>query len=98
MAEGVGAFTTRVVAKGVKVYATWPNVFHHPEYDANPQVAANLVAIRGFWEKLGIPVLGEPSGAWFDAKYMYDTSYHLNREGVAIRTRKFADVLEAIIP
>ena len=70
----------------VKVLASWPNTFAHPDYFDNPTVKANFALITNYWKSLEVPVVGKPSDAMLAAEFFHDTYYHLNSKGVAVRT------------
>ena len=70
----------------VKVLASWPNTFAHPNYFDNPTVKANFALITNYWKSLEVPVVGKPSDAMLAAEFFHDTYYHLNSKGVAVRT------------
>jgi len=72
--------------KEVKVLASWPNTFAHPDYFDNPTVKANFGLITNYWKSLQVPVVGKPSDAMLAAEFFHDTNYHLNSKGVAVRT------------
>jgi hypothetical protein len=38
-------------------------------------------------------MIGEPEIALMPLRYFYDTQYHLNAEGIAIRSRRLAEAL-----
>ena len=78
----------------VTLLASWPNIFAHPDYFNNQRVAANFKTIELFWKDQDVEVVGNPFDAMFQADYFHDTIYHLNSEGVAIRTAKLTKDLK----
>jgi len=90
-------FVERALDNEIEVYATWPNVFGHPDYIDTEQVVQNCEIIRGFWKGLGVNILGEPKDSFFGAEYIHNTPYHLNLKGVAKRTRQMSLLLKPIL-
>ena len=80
--------------RGIRVIASWPNLYAHPDYFANDVLEGNLLEIRGFWKSLGVPTVGDPEDSMLTAEFFYDTSYHLNAKGVALRTQKLVEELK----
>lgn len=79
--------------RGIRVIASWPNLYAHADYFGNDLVEENLLEVRGFWESLGVPVVGDPRDSMFAFEFFYDTSYHLNAKGVTLRTRRLSKAL-----
>jgi hypothetical protein len=73
----------------VAVIATWPNTLGFRQYAGMPGFAD----IRRFYEDLGVPVLGEPQMAMVRADHLSDTNYHLNAEGIRLRTYRLVAAL-----
>lgn len=88
-ARAIAAFVNSARARGVSVFATWPNTLYFREYAGNPALAR----IREFYRSLGVEVIGAPEDAMFPPALMGDTIYHLNRAGIAVRTARLADSL-----
>jgi hypothetical protein len=79
--------------RGIRVIASWPHLYAHADYFGNDLVEGNLLEVRGFWESLGVPVVGNPRDSMFALEFFYDTSYHLNAKGVTLRTRRLSKAL-----
>tara|TARA_B100000161_G_scaffold257487_1_gene221454 strand:- start:1276 stop:2244 length:969 start_codon:yes stop_codon:yes gene_type:complete len=75
----------------LKLYATWPNTFEHPEYYSNHIVLKNFKTIKTFWRNLKIPLVGEPYDSMYTSEFFYDSCYHLNTKGVQLRTNKLSE-------
>lgn len=73
----------------VAVTATWPNTLAFAQYNTMPGFAD----IRRFYEDMGVPVLGEPQLAMVGADHLSDTNYHLNAEGIRLRTNRLVAAL-----
>ncbi len=82
---------------GIAVIASWPNLHFHPNYAENPIVSANLARIKAFWNDLEVPVAGEWKEACFEARHAYDTPYHPNAKGRALRTSRLVETLTPLL-
>lgn len=89
----IANFTFKCREKNVQLAATWPNSYKHPSYINNPITAKNYATIRQYWKQMGITVVGNPEDSLMEAKYIFNTPYHLNQEGTRIRTRKLVEGL-----
>lgn len=87
-------FVNRCNERGIRVIASWPNLFAHQAYDRNPIAKENFRVIREFWESLEVPVVGNPLDAMFQEEHMHDTAYHLNAKGVVLRTEQLVEELK----
>ena len=81
-------------AKGVEVLAVFPPLLHLPDYDTRPY-RDWFAGLPGFWAARGVPVLGTPEQFLFPRARMFDTEFHLNREGQADYTEKLAALVRA---
>jgi hypothetical protein len=90
-------FVERATHNEITVYATWPNIFGHPDYQDTEQAVRNCEVIRDFWEGLGVKIFGEPEDSFFDAEHIHNTHYHLNLKGVAKRTRQMSLLLKPVL-
>ena len=73
----------------VAVIATWPNTLAFAQYQTMPGFAD----IRRFYEDMGVPMVGEPQLAMVGADDLSDTNYHLNADGIRLRTQRLAAAL-----
>jgi hypothetical protein len=92
--EIFSAFVDLCNGRGIRVVASWPNLFAHQAYDRNLVVKENFRVIKQFWESLEVQVVGDPRDAMFQEDYMHDTVYHLNDLGVALRTEQLVEELK----
>ena len=78
---------------GVTPIATWPNALWFDEYhDEKPQQFFR--AIAEFYDRLDVPLLGQPEGMMPDDRDLFfDSDYHLNRIGVDQQTDRVLDLL-----
>jgi hypothetical protein len=77
--------------RGMRVFITWPAVPARLAASAQRYVGQ----IRAHVASLGIPVLGEPGDYALEDRYFFDTLYHLNEEGRALRTARLLSFLKA---
>ena len=80
--------------RDVQLVASWPNTFANPVYFGNEIVDANIKTIRGFWNSMGVEVVGNYKDSMLESEYFFDTVYHLNTEGVRLRTEKLTSQLK----
>lgn len=80
--------------RNVQLFASWPNTFANPVYFENEIVDANIKTIRRFWNSMGVEVVGNYKDSMLESEYFYDTVYHLNAEGVRLRTEKLTSQLK----
>ncbi|MEN3976547.1 hypothetical protein [Emcibacter sp. SYSU 3D8] len=90
-AQEIADFAKWARQNQIELISTWPNTLAFKEYLTMPGFAE----IRRFYEHLGIPVIGAPQLAMLPVEYMSDTQYHLNDEGIRIRTARLAKALAA---
>ena len=80
--------------RDVQILASWPNTFANPDYFGNAVVDANIQIIRNFWNSMGVEVVGNYNDSMLGSEYFFDTIYHLNAEGVCLRTEKLISQLK----
>ena len=80
--------------RDVQLVASWPNTFANPVYFGNATVDANIKIIREFWNSMGVEVVGNYKDSMLGSEYFFDTVYHLNAEGVRLRTEKLISQLK----
>jgi hypothetical protein len=73
-------------ARNITVLATFPNICHRPEYDL-PAAAKAPQQLREFYTSLGVPVLGEATGAMLPEEKIFDSFYHPMHGPALERTR-----------
>ncbi len=75
---------------GVQFYFQYPNMLQIGRSDQK-----NYSDFQKQFEKIllsnDIQVLGTPEDSFFKRKYLYDTKYHLNQDGMSIRSQRFID-------
>lgn len=80
--------------RDVQLVASWPNTFANPVYFGNSIVDGNIKIICEFWNSMGVEVVGDYKDSMLGSEYFFDTSYHLNAEGVRLRTDKLTSQLK----
>jgi hypothetical protein len=90
--ERLRRFQSECRRRGVRVFLSWPAL--PAQLGRNePAVRRYLEAIRTEAVRLGLPALGEPADYRLDRRYFFNTIYHLNQEGRAVRTARVLDRL-----
>ena len=83
--------------RNIQLFATWPNLFKHPEYLTNEVAQENYRTIRSFWGYFGIPIIGEPNDAMLEEDFFYDSYYHPNQKGMKLRTEKLVTQFSELV-
>lgn len=78
--------------ENITVMVTWPGTIAPRSGMEQNQVFIHSLIV--YLSNIGGEILGEPKDFFVPATYLYDTEYHLNREGVAFRTSKLIGMLE----
>ena len=79
--------------RNILVLATWPNTIWFDAYN-NPKTDRFFTSITQFYQALNVPILGQPQDFMYDKSLFYDSLYHLNRQGIEIRTQKTIDLFQ----
>ncbi|MBL29390.1 MAG: hypothetical protein CMM50_17805 [Rhodospirillaceae bacterium] len=95
--QSVAAFVDWCRQHQVEVVATWPNVLRRPAY-SEPPYPAFFTEFQRLYAALGVPMVGRPEDAMLDLDDMFDTAYHPNDLGRAVRTARLVDSLCAFHP
>jgi hypothetical protein len=70
-------------SNNIVVLATWPGTL---ELDDADEYQAYLSQYRDYWRSMDVEVLGKPEDFFYAIELFFDTEYHLNLEGVKLRT------------
>lgn len=84
-------FTTEMEEKGATVYITYPG-FQAASFDLN---ASSIDKVGQVLKEYKFKTLGTPEKYKMDDSLIFDTPYHLTREGADIRTRYLIEDLKA---
>lgn len=89
-------FTIWCQQNKITVLATWPNTIWFETYKGQNQQAF-FQSIEKFYKQLGVPVLGKAEDFMYEKSMIYDTSYHLNEQGVSQRTQQTIDLIKPFL-
>lgn len=91
--EALHSFAIRMTREGVRVVLIPPAILdlQYQRDERNIDRVFSRISLQAM--DRSYLVLGAPAGFAFPARDMYDTHYHLNREGRAIRTRRILELL-----
>jgi len=93
-ARTIAAFVAWAKLHGVAVLATWPNTIYFPQYDH----ARGFSDLRRFYDGLGVKMVGDASSSLLPLSMFYNTQYHLNIEGIRMRSQQLAVDLLKVLP
>jgi len=94
-ANAINDFTSTAHASGADVLLLYP-CFQESNYDFNRKEIESLH--RHLAEALSCRILGDPARYRMEDRFFYNARYHLNREGVAERTRRVIEDLTPVLP
>lgn len=94
--EAVGEFLGWANQRGVRVFATFPNLARNDDYTEKNAIAAAR-AVKEMFRPHGVEVLGSPNEAMLPQELYFDTHYHLTQEGVKQRTKMLIPKLSNLI-
>ena len=93
--EEISKFNVWCKQHDIILYVTYANTLYYKDYDNH--------SYRNYFDKLAkyfadhhILTIGKPSDFFFSEDLCYDHPYHLNREGVTIRTQQLINMLEKV--
>jgi hypothetical protein len=86
-------FNTWAKENGISLFITYPNTIYFNEYDS-PAYKEYYKSLNKYFLDNHISTIGKPSDFFYDKKYFYDTIYHLNDEGMTVRTTEFTHMIE----
>lgn len=77
----------------IKVLVTWPGTIWFKSY-TEKEKQEYFKSLEKFYRQAGVTILGEPIDFMYNKSMFYDTSYHLNEQGVQQRTRQVISFLQ----
>lgn len=77
----------------IRFYVSYANTARIDTYDSDIY-RRYYVTLADYFAKNNISVIGKPSDFFYDSNLFYNTRYHLNQDGVTIRTRQFMKMME----
>lgn len=81
----------------VTLYYTYPNMMYFKEYE-DEKYRAYFAFLDEYMKEHRIEVLLNQYDSFFDESLMYDTYYHLNDEGMTLRTQRLIAELKQRLP
>lgn len=91
--EEISKFNVWCRQQGIMLYVTYANTLYFKDYD-NQAYRNYFDGLAKYFAAHNIPTIGKPSDFFFNQDLCYDHPYHLNREGVTMRTQKLINMLE----
>ena len=81
--------------KHIKIFLTYPTTMENPDFALNdPKTLAKIENLKAQLKAHNIEIYGDFREFHFAREYFFDTSYHLNAEGVTLRTQAFIKLIE----
>ena len=90
--EVLNKFYEYALHRGARVLLTWPPLVTEEFEQHREKIWLLDQRLR---KDLAVPIISKPEDYIFEMQYMYDTAYHLRREGRSIRTEALIRDLEA---
>ncbi|MCS3926225.1 hypothetical protein M2175_001256 [Bradyrhizobium elkanii] len=92
--SSISSFVQWAHADGVTVKYVWPPMVGRSAYATDPRYSELFSAIRGTFEGLAVPVLGQPSDFFLGEDELLDNFYHANQRGRLRMSNQLARVLD----
>jgi hypothetical protein len=74
-------------ARGILFYVTYANSVYLEDYE-DERYRTYFEGLQNYFTKNGIGLIGKPYDFFFPLRFFYDTAYHLNQDGVTLRTEQ----------
>lgn len=74
-------------ARGIRCYVTYANLVYLKDY-ADERYHTYFESLQNYFIKNDIAFIGTPYDFFFPRKLFYNTEYHLNQEGITLRTEQ----------
>jgi hypothetical protein len=75
-------------ARGIRCYVTYANSVYLEDY-GDERYHTYFEALQNYFTKNDISVIGKPYDFFFPLRLFHDTRYHLNQDGITLRTEQF---------
>lgn len=90
--KSIGDFIKWCENQQIKVLVTWPGTLWFENYTEKKK-QEYFKSLEYFYRQKGVAILGKPRDFMYNKSMFYDTSYHLNEQGVKQRTHKIISLL-----
>jgi hypothetical protein len=81
--------------KDIGLYVTYANTLFLPQYRSN-KYNNYFNQLAKYFSENNIAVIGTPYDFFYSKELFYDSEYHLNQEGVTIRTRQLIEMMTSL--
>jgi hypothetical protein len=88
-------FNTWCLNNRIKLYVTFANTVYFKDYE-NQEYRIYFKNLLKYFAENSISTIGTPYDFFYDVSFFFDTQYHLNQEGVTLRTNQFIARMKAI--
>jgi hypothetical protein len=80
--------------RNISLYVTYPNTVYFQDYE-DQNHKNYFTSLKNYFDKNNIKTIGSPYDAFYDSDLFFDSNYHLNTRGVAIRTEQVKKELQS---
>ncbi len=94
--QKIGEFAEWAAKKGVRIVYAAPALLSRPEFSA-AKYRKRFAAAEAHYAALGILVVSPQRRNLYPPELMFDSVYHLNSEGAALRSRQLAEALRPLL-
>lgn len=93
----LGKFHQWCKDRDIKLYLTFPNTAYFKDYELT-EINKEIDRFIDVLTQRGLPVMGGPQDAMVPKELMFDTNYHLIKEGINLRTTRLINLMEKTMP
>ena len=80
--------------KQISLHFTWPSLLENSNYPKYAQFNQLPSLIERKLKSMGIIMLGKPEDSFYSEEYFFDSIYHMNEIGAAMRTQQLIHLLK----
>jgi hypothetical protein len=80
--------------KQISLYFTWPSLLKNSNYPNYAHFNQLISLIERKLKSMEITMLGKPENSFYSEEYFFDTIYHMNEVGAAVRTQQLIHLLK----